>query len=588
MKQFFKFLFASCLGVFLAMGVLFFVGTWMATKAVSSASKAKPVKPNTILHLTFDKAVPEKTNNLQRDMSSLKDDDVVGLRDIVTAIGMAKEDDNIKGIFIDAMSIHMGQSTATVLRNALLDFKESGKFIVAHSKYYTQGAYYMASTADKVYVHPMGSIDFRGFSSQRAFYKDMIDKLGIKMQIFWAGQFKSASEPYRRNNMSEASKLQTREYLEGMYLSFLENLSTSRGMTPAELRNIADNYLVRNAKDAVKYKLADQIAYKDEVLVDLRNRIGLGEKDKIKTVSISKYYSGHKAKVDFGVKDKIAIVYAEGVINIGKGSNGTIGDDKYTKIIRKLRQKDDIKAIVLRVNSGGGSALASENIWRELELAKEEGKVVVTSMGDVAASGGYYISCNSQKIFAEPNTITGSIGVVGAIPSLEKMLGDHAGIHFDTVKTGRYATGVSPFIDMSEAEMKIFQTGTEDVYQTFLERVAAGRKMSVEDVHKIAQGRVWIGTKAKELGLVDEMGGLDDALAEAASLAGLEKYRTTEYPRIKDPIQQLIEDYLNGNNDPSVAIQKELGEFYPYYNYLKEIKENKGIQAILPFKLEFK
>ncbi|HHH49345.1 MAG TPA: signal peptide peptidase SppA [Saprospiraceae bacterium] len=588
MKQFFKFLFASCLGVFLAMGVLFLVGSWMATRAVSSASAAKPVKPNTILHLTFDKAVPEKTNNTQRAMTSLKEEDIVGLHDMVAAIGEAKSDNNIKGIYIDAMSIQMGMATATVLRDALLDFKESGKFIIAHSKYYTQGAYYMASTADKVYVHPMGSIDFRGFSSEKAFFKDMIDKLGIKMQIFWAGQFKSASEPYRLNKMSEPSRLQVREYLEGIYQVFLTKLAASRNVSVSELRNIADNYLVRNAKDAVKYKLADQIAYKDEVLVDLRNRIGLGENDKIKTISISKYYKGHLPKQDFAVKDKIAIVYAEGIINLGKGTNGTIGDDKYTKIIRKLRKKDDIKAIVLRVNSGGGSALASENIWRELELAKEEGKVVVTSMGDVAASGGYYISCNSQKIFAEPNTITGSIGVVGAIPSLEKMMGEHAGIHFDTVKTGRFTSGISPFLDMSDEELRILQAGTEDVYQTFLSRVAAGRKMSVEDVHKIAQGRVWIGSKAKELGLVDEMGGLDDALAAAASLAGLEKYRTTEYPRIKEPLQQFIEDYLGGNKDPSMAIQKELGEFYPYYKYLKEIKENKGIQAIIPYTFEFK
>ena len=588
MRQFLKFLFASCLGVFLAMFVLFMVGTWALSSSVSRAAAPQKVKPNSVLHLKFDKSVPEKTNNLQRDPMNFSTVDIVGLKDMLGAIEAAKDDDNIKGIFIDAMSVQMGHATASKIRDALVDFKQSDKFIVAHAKYYTQGAYFLASTADKLYVHPLGGLDFRGFSSERAFYKNFLDKLGIKMQIFWAGQFKSASEPYRLNEMSEESKLQVREYLQALYEVYLNKISETRSVPVEELKTIADQLLIQNAKDAVKYKLADQQAYKDEVLVDLRNRLGLKEKAKINSVTVENYYKGAKKKQDFSVKDKIAVVFAEGGIVMGNGQVGSVGDDKYSKIIRDLRKKDDIKAIVLRVNSPGGSALASENIWRELQLAKEEGKVVVASMGDVAASGGYYIACNAQKIFAENNTITGSIGVVGSVPSFEKMLDEKLGINFDTVKTSQFASGISPFNDISEEEMRLIQLGVEEMYQTFLTRVAEGRNMTVEEVHKIAQGRVWVGNKAKSLGLVDEIGGLDQALAEAASLAGLEKYRTTEYPRIKDPIQQFIEDYMGGGFTPKVALRKELGDLYPHFEYLKTIKEFKGIQAIMPFHISLR
>jgi len=528
MKQFFKFLFASCLGVFLAMFVMFLIGSAIVGSSISKASEPKSIKANSVLHLNFEDPIPEKTNNVDQNPGmggGFNTDDAVGLTDMVKSIKAAKDDDKIKGIFLDMNSIAAGQTTSNIIRDALIDFKESEKFIIAFGQYYTQGTYNLASVADKVYLHPLGAIDIHGFSREGMYYKDAIDKLGVKMQIFWAGQFKSASEPYRRNDMSPEAKLQAREYLSALWNNYVKNIAETRGISESEFRNIADTYAIRDADDAVQYKLADAVGYRDEAIDDIRNRIGLEDKDKLNLADISAYYKSAKGSTDFKIKDKIAVVYAEGIINLGKGSAGEVTDQKYNKIIRDLRKKDDIKAIVMRINSPGGSALASENIWRELKLAQEDGKIVVASMGDVAASGGYYLAAPASKIFAEPTTITGSIGVVGAIPSLEEGLAKHIGIHTDTVNvsSGPFAAGFSLLRNMSEEELAITQKSTEDFYQIFLSRVADGRKMPIDEVHKIAQGRVWIGDKAKELGLVDEMGGLNAAIEGLLSNCGISK-----------------------------------------------------------------
>jgi len=595
MKQFFKFLFASCFGVFLAMFAMFLVGSAIVGSSISKASEPKKVKANSVLHLNFEDPIPQKTNNVDQSSGmsgGFNTDDAVGLTDMVKTIEAAKDDDKIKGIFLDMNSIAAGQTTSNIIRDALIDFKESEKFVIAFGQYYTQGTYNLASVADKVYLHPLGAIDIHGFSREGMYYKDMIDKLGVKMQIFWAGQFKSASEPYRRNNMSPEAKLQAREYLSALWNSYVKNIAEARGIPESEVRNIADTYAIRDAEGAVQYKLADEVAYRDEAIDDIRSRIGLEEDDKLNLADISTYYKTAKKSTDFKIKDKIAVVYAEGIINIGKGSAGEVTDQKYNKIIRDLRKKDDIKAIVMRINSPGGSALASENIWRELKLAQEDGKIVVASMGDVAASGGYYLAAPASKIFAESTTITGSIGVVGAIPSLEEGLAKHIGIHTDTVNvtSGPFSAGFSVLRNMSAEEMAITQKSTEDFYQIFLRRVADGRKMPIDEVHKVAQGRVWIGDKAKELGLVDEMGGLNAAIAEAANLAGLESYRTTEYPKIKDPLNQLIDDLKNGNGGlpfMKMDLEEELGMMYPYFKHMKTIQDRKGIQAIMPYYVEF-
>jgi len=595
MQQFFKFIFASCLGTLLAIFGMTFIFGGIASSLGKRAEKVN-VKANSVLKLTLSDPIPEKTNNMSPtggfDLSSFNNSPL-GLTDMLKTIEAAKGDDNIKGIYMELAQPSGGMATMSVLRDALEDFKESGKFIVAFGNYYTQGGYYMASVADKVYLNPIGALGMQGFAAQVPFFKNMLDEWGVKAQVYYAGKFKSATEPFRRTNMSDENRLQVSQYLNEGYDIFLADMAKSRGKSVSELKQIINDYSIKKAEDAVTYGLVDELKYKDQVLDELRDRLGLDEDDKIEGVSIKKYHKAAKKKTDFSIKNKIAVVYAEGSIVDGEGETGNIGGDRYAKIIRKIREDDKVKAIVLRVNSGGGSALASEVILRELQQAKEDGKNVVISMGDVAASGGYYIACEGDKIFAEPNTITGSIGVFGMLPGLNKFMKDEIGITFDTVKTGQYATLGSPFFDVSATEGRIIQQTVDDIYLTFKERVATGRDMTVEDVDEIAQGRVWTGQKAATIGLVDELGGLNDAIAAAAELADVESYRVKEYPQTKEPLQQLMDDII-GKDKAAKAytqtrIKAELGdEFYQYYQYAKEIKNMKGVQARMPFMIEVK
>ena len=587
---FFKTILASCLGVLLAgialFGILFLVGTSIASSAMS---KKSVLKANSVLKLTLKDPIPELTGNTPSSGGfDLETDKVVGLHDLIAALEHAKTDDKIKGLLLDLSAVGTGRAGASNLREAILDFKESGKFVYAHSTYYTQGTYYLASAADKVFVHPLGGVDFLGFAATVPFLKDMLDRLEVDMQVFYAGQFKSATEPYRRYNMSDQAKLQTREYLEGLYKIYLNDISESRGISTQQLSEIANNYLLRNADDAVNYKMVDGKKYWDEILTMLKDDLGLDEDDKINATSLRTYARDHKGKIDFSIKDRIAVVYMEGTIVDGQGEVGNVGGDKYAKIIRKLRQDDKVKAIVVRVNSGGGSGLASDIMWRELELAKAAGKPYVASMGDVAASGGYYVACNADTIYAEPNTITGSIGVFGMIPSMQDMLSEKVGITFDTVKTGPFSHGLTAIFDISPEEGKIIQNGVEEFYEIFLKRVSDGRNMTRDEVHAVAQGRVWTGEKAKDIKLVDAMGGLDDALATAANLAGLTKYRVAEYPKIKEPLERILDD-LQKKDQASFtqgAIKSELSKIFPYFDYVQEVVQAKGIQARIPFVIE--
>ena len=584
MAQFIKFVFASCLGVFLAMIVLLFVGGAMAGGLASSmGSKEVNVKPNSVLELTFTQPVPERTNNVPMDPYSFENETVLGLHDMVKAIEKAKSDDKIKGIFIDASSAQGGFATRSVIRDALVDFKESGKFITAYSKYYNQSGYYMASVADEVYVNPAGGIDFRGFGYAIPFFKEGLDKLGVNMKFYYVGKFKSASEPFRLNKMSAENRKQIKEYLNPIYDDYINDIAASRDIAPSELKRVADDWLVRLPDDAVTYKLADKVGYRDEVITSMKERMGLEEDDKIAKVNIEDYASTVKSSIDFSVKDKVAVIYAEGGISMGEGEAGSIQDDQYTKIISKIRKDDKIKAIVLRVNSGGGSALASENMWREFTLAKKAGKPMVVSMGDVAASGGYYIACMADKIYAEPNTITGSIGIFGMIPNAQELMKEKLGISLDTVNIGRFSNSFNIFHEPTAEESAIMQQSLDAGYELFLKRVYEGRGMTREEAHEIAQGRVWTGTKAKEIGLIDELGGLDDAIAAAAELAEIESYRVSEYPKIKEPIQQLIEKYIQPKEAKAAIIKAELGALYPYYKETQEILNTKGPQARMPF-----
>ncbi|MCB0542910.1 MAG: signal peptide peptidase SppA [Lewinellaceae bacterium] len=591
MNQFFKFLFASCLGTALALLLLFFIGFSMLAGLAGKATEGKvvKVKPNSVLELEFKNLIPEKTNNTQLDPFDLNQKSVLGLTDMITAIRHAKDDPDIKGIYINATYVMAGKATSATLRDALVDFKSSGKFIVSYANYYTQGAYYMASVSDNILLNPIGAVDFRGYSSMIAFFKGMLDKLDVQMRIFYAGKFKSATEPYRLEKMSDENRLQIRDYLSALYDIFISDIAASRGIEETELRQIADRFEGRSATTALQARLVDRIAYEDEALDLLKEKIGLEEKEKLNRISIEEYYESRAKKIDFSTKDKIAVVYAEGTIMDGeKGEPGNIYDAQYVKILRKVRQDDGVKAIVLRINSPGGSVLASENILREVLLCKEAGKPVVVSMGDLAASGGYYIACQADSIFAEPGTITGSIGVFGMIPILQKTMKENLGISYDTVRTGKYSAFGTPFYDFSPDESAIIQTRVEAIYEDFLEKVAKGRHMTRDAVHEIAQGRVWPGLEAQKIGLVDGIGGMDRALAAAAKLAGVEKYRTTEFPRTKTGIEQLVDQLTHNDKDENIKsslIRSELGEFYPLYKSIRDIRRSQGLQARLPYEL---
>ncbi|HMX41622.1 MAG TPA: signal peptide peptidase SppA, partial [Saprospiraceae bacterium] len=417
MSNFFKFLFASCLGTVLALGLLFFIGIgWLSSSVASTMEETTvAVEPNSVLELNFDHTVPEHTNNLPMPLFDPKQQRVLGLTDMVAAIRRAKDDPDIKGIFMNADAVMAGKATSATLRQALLDFRTSRKFVVAYAHFYTQGAYYLASAADTVILNPVGAVDFRGYSSQVAYFKGLLDKMDVETQVFYAGQFKSATEPFRSDRMSPQNRMQVREYLTALNNIMMRDIAASRNIPEPELRQIADRFDGLSAEKARRSRLVDRLAHQDEAFNLMKSLIGLGEKDKLNRVSIEDYAAAKgKTGTDYSIKDKVAVVYAEGSINDGEETEaGDIYDEKYIKILRQIRKNDNIKAVVLRINSPGGSVLASENILREVQLCRQANKPVVVSMGDVAASGGYYIACQADSIFAEPATITGSIGVFG-------------------------------------------------------------------------------------------------------------------------------------------------------------------------------
>jgi protease-4 len=601
---FFKLFFTSCLGTLLALGVV--VGGFIFAGVQASQGSLPTIKPNTVLKLQFNKPLPELSNNVVQDpydfQGMLKDN--IGLRDACKLIAIAMNDDKIKGIYLDLSSIPIGWASSKVLRDQLVAFKESGKFIMSYATYYDQKAYYFASVANPIYVHPEGGFSFYGFAGEMTYFKGLMDKLGVTAQIFYAGKFKSATEPFRRADMSEANRKQVTEYLGGMYDLYLEDLAASRNIGTDELFRIANNGLIRSPKDAVTYKLVDATKYKDEVLDELREKLGTSEDDEIEVATLKKYMSIHKdALKESNGSDKVAVVYAEGSIVDGQGDKGSIGGDKYASIIRKLRKDKNVKAIVMRVNSGGGSALASDIIWRELEKAKEQGIKIVTSMGDVAASGGYYIASNSERIFAEDRTITGSIGVFGMIPNMRGLFEDHLGVTMDTVKIGKYSmmSRGSAFYEFSEEEGQIIQASVDQVYTTFKTRVSEGRNMSMEAVDSVAQGRVWLGETALEIGLVDELGGLEDAIKAVASSANLteDDYRVVGYPKTKSFEEQLLAALGEGDdsdemktkllqNFKSSLTPSEYSEYMEYIKAVEMVKSMKGVQMRMPCQLKIK
>lgn len=582
MAQFLKFLFASCLGTALALFLLFFVVIGGIGALAGEASKAKPIGANSVLHLRFNHPIPELMDNVENAAFQLNSDRVLGLHDITTAIRQAANDDDIKGIFLEPEMMESGFATASSIRQALVDFKASGKFIYSYGPYYSQTGYYLSSVSDQVTLAPLGLVDWRGFSAQYMFFKDALDRLDVNFEVFFAGRYKSASEPYRRNDMSAESKEQTRAFLDEMYRLMLDDVAASRKLSVAQLKTMANTYAGISTEAALEGGLVDKVVYREALMAQMREAIGLDADADVALVKLSDY---HSAKVKPETKgDKIAVLIAEGTIVDGKGEIAQIGDKTYVKLIEEIRNDDDIKAVVLRVNSPGGSAMASDHIWQALMDVKAAGKPLVVSMGAVAASGGYYIAAPADKIFAEPGTITGSIGVVMAIPQFQDMLKNKLGIHLDSVKTGPYSTGIGVGFNMSEGEKALLRNRTDAMYGTFLSRVSTGRNMKVAAVDSVAQGRVWVGTTAQKIGLVDELGDLQSAIKSAAQLANLTEYHTVDYPKAQHPVERLVNDLMNADEIMGkTALKEQLGGAYPYYRYLREMSDGTGLQMRLPF-----
>lgn len=595
MKDFFKYTLASCLGMVIALVLLSIIGFISIAGFVSFLSSSDPsvdLPEEGVLELKLDEMVPEKTNNTSVSpfAFSFDDQNVVGLQDMIRLIDYAKEDDQIKGLYINLSGTTLASASAYDLREAIEDFKSSEKFVFANADYYSQGTYYLASVADSIYIHPSGSVDFRGFGITVPFLKGMLDKLGIEAQVFYAGDFKSATEPLRRTDISEENREQTREYLRALYNIFLADIAESRNTSPEALEQMADQFEIQFTEDAINNGLVDRVVYKDQFIDVVRNEIHGNTDDPVNIISMSKYYTKNKKEIANISGDKeVAIVYLEGGIVVEGKEPGTISSERYVELFQEIREKENLGAVILRINSGGGSALASDKIAREIQLIRDKGIPVVATMGDVAASGGYYIAAPANVIYAAPNTITGSIGVFAVIPQAQELMQEKIGLAFDTVTTGPYASAFNIAEELSPAEKDFFQSSVDSIYQQFLRHVANARGMSVEEVHEVAQGRVWPGTKAQELKLVDEIGDMQNALDKGVELAGLEEYKIREYPKTKNPIEMLLENLGDGTGG-SPEIKKEieafLSESFPHYQIKREYENLKGIQMRLPYYLE--
>lgn len=553
MKSFFKIFLASLLSLIIFSLIVFFllVG-WIA----GLTAKEKPaVASRSVLVLNIGQDFKEQqVDNPLSSFSGNDEMDVPGLYDIVRIIKKAKDDKNISGLYISANSNPNGFAGSDEIRNALLDFKTSRKFIIAQGDVISQKAYLVASVADKIYLNPSGFLEWVGFNVDYFFLKGTLDKLEIQPQIFYAGKFKSATEPFRTDKMTPENKLQTTAWLNDLYSNFLLKASTARNIDTATLHQLANEGKIQTARDALNNKLVDGLKYDDEVKDEIKKKLGLGKYEKINFISANKYAKAGGFKKTG--KEHIALIYAEGdIVDGSSDQRGIIASENYRQLIRKARLDRTIKAIVFRVNSGGGSSLASEIIWRELSLAKQE-KPVVVSFGDVAASGGYYISCAADSIFADPATITGSIGVFGIIPNMESFFKNKLGITFDGVKTGPYAD-LGVFHPLDDREKKLIQQSIELTYEQFKKRVADGRKKDTAYIDSIAQGRVWSGSNAIKIGLIDHFGGLDDAVNCAARLAKLSDYRLREFPEPQNIFDRI---FGSSSDNFSAKMKLELGD----------------------------
>jgi protease-4 len=577
MRGFFKMFFASFLALFVFILIVFFFILAIVGAAVS---KDKPeVASNSVLMLDLSKPYPEKTQS--DPFAELSGEgNPVSLFNVLRLIQHAKTDDKIKGIYIDANSNANGFAASNEIRNALLDFRKTKKFVIAYGDVMSQTAYFVASAADKVYVNPVGDFDWKGLTVVLPFVKGTLDKLGIQTQIFYAGKFKSATEIFRVDKMTPENRTQTMEWLGDIYSYMLAKTAESRNLDSTTLRQLANAATIETPQDAVNARLIDGAKYDDQIKDEIKNRLGLGKTDKMNMLQLSQY--NESVNLRNSKSDRIAVILAEGDIVDGEGEAGSIGGDNYRRMIRKARLDKSVKAIVLRVNSGGGSALASENIWRELQMAKQDGKPVVVSFGDVAASGGYYIAAGADSIFANPNTITGSIGVFGVIPNMQPFFKDKMGVTFDQVNTAAYADAGGIHRPLNEREKQLIQNSVDRIYTQFKQRVSAGRKKDIAYIDSIAQGRVWSGTDAIRIGLVDRIGNLQDAVNAAAKLAKLKEYSLRQFPETKSWFDNLLD---KKKSEPAAYLRAELGEDnYRVYRQMIRVKQmTESIQTRLPF-----
>lgn len=583
MKDFFKFMFASMLGFIITLVVLFLFFIAMVASFISFADKEEvEVKENSILYLELDYPIYDRTQSspFTAFASPFDMKPTLGLNDMIKNLDKAARDENIKGIYLD-LDIYMGELAITEeLRAALQEFKSSGKFIVCNSESYSQLAYYLGSVADKVYLHPLGMLEFKGIGAELMFLKGTLEKLDIDPQVIRHGKYKSAIEPLILDEMSESNEEQINAFITSLWETMVSDISESRNIPVDKLNQIADNLEALNADNALDLMLIDDLYYYDQVKDELKQRLALTEDEKINMISIVKYDNAPDPDKKRLAKDKIAVVYASGSIGGGEGDDLSIGSERISKAIRKARKDEKVKAIVFRVNSPGGSALASEVIRREVELASQV-KPVIVSMSDLAASGGYWISCSADRILADRMTLTGSIGVFGVIPNMQGFFNNKLGITFDETMTNRNADFPTVTKPMPEYQMKMLEKEIDMIYQDFIKLVAEGRDMSTEAVDEVGQGRVWAAPAALDAGLVDELGGLTRAVELAAEMAELTEYRLYELPVQKDPIEQILEG-LKGEAR-SILIGEDLGSYYRHYQYIEGLQEMKGVQARLPF-----
>ncbi|HWZ22543.1 MAG TPA: signal peptide peptidase SppA [Cytophagaceae bacterium] len=552
----------------------------------SSSEKVENIKEQSVLKLKLDKEIVEReSEELFSGGSFMLKGSSIGLIDLIEAISLAKKDEKIKGIYLDINSVHTGFATLEEIRNALLDFKKSGKFIVAYGESYTEGAYYLASVADKIFLPPSGSLEFNGLESEQLFFKGALEKLNIKVEVFKVGSFKSAVEPFLLDKMSDSNRVQVKSFLNSIYDTYLTNVAASRKIERQTLKLISDSMLVHNAQDALNYGLVTDMEYYNKAEAYIRSMTGQDGTAKLNFVGYSSLLEDHELKLESS-ENKIAVIIANGEIRSGKGNDEVIGSETLAAQIRKAREDSKIKAIVLRINSPGGSALASDVIWNEVVLAKKV-KPIIASMSDVAASGGYYIAMACDTIVAQPTTITGSIGVFGLVLNVENFLKEKLGVTTDREKTGRFSDVGSATRTLTVYEKKIIQQEVEQIYEDFTSKAAIGRNMSQEELKHYAQGRVWSGSEALQIKLVDKLGGIGEAVKLAAEKAGLkENYSLVYWPEQKNSFwKKLLSGISDGEATTESMLQKELGSMYPYVKSVKDLEQMNGIQARMTYKL---